>query len=229
MLKNRLLRITSIFAVFYWSFSWWGYKFFFFLTTRPNLSRSVLAHICTVACAWVYFLHIPIQIVLCWKRGIVFIVKKLFINTICVIFISLYAFLVSIFEENRWALVSKFFIGSNAYSLDYLRYLIKVVPTGQGADIVLCFLMALVSGHMVCSKMAECTNKEFKKMLGIWFIIILINEVIVQRLLFYRNGSLLDILNNMAGVLVSLLLSIRWSSRMLTYEVIGSVSRGAAS
>ena len=98
-----------------------------------------------------------------------------------------------------------------------LTDLITIVLTasGEGLEVLLLFLLAFVSGYLVYPLM---NNRKFFKrspvilvMLVGWLIVVSINEAFIQKLWTSgRDWDFLDILHNMVGVLIGLILSIRW-------------------
>jgi|GEM_PF-2421232 len=184
-------------ALIYWSSSVWGYSFFFWF--NDTYSRAVLVQ-------WL-ILFIFIVIV----AG-VFLEKKLFrcrrvlkvaaLNIGYLFIVVAYAYIVSIVEEHRWELICK-----SQHSLKDLWYLIRVIPTASAIVMEFAFLLALISGFVI-----RYFKKDFIliKALGVWFGIIFINEMVLQRyFLSYKNGSLLDVFNQMAVVLIGLILSVK--------------------
>lgn len=77
----------------------------------------------------------------------------------------------------------------------------------EGCDIVFLSFVSFVSGLLLKSDI-----KMMFSALAIWFFIILINETIVQGVIFsdIRKGQPLDIVYNMAGILIGLFLSRKY-------------------
>lgn len=79
----------------------------------------------------------------------------------------------------------------------------------EGLDIVFYFILALISGFLTYRQVTRFDFKGFLLAFLAWVLIISVNELI-QHSLPMREGSTGDFGSNMAGVLVGLLLSIRW-------------------
>lgn len=99
--------------------------------------------------------------------------------------------------------------GDMALSLDSLKNIIARVLDAEGVDLALSFFLALLSGLIIYSPTARFDWKNFRNAFMAWLIIISINEII-QYCLPFREGDMRDIIYNMAGVTLGLLLSIRW-------------------
>lgn len=93
--------------------------------------------------------------------------------------------------------------------LYFVYILAQKNPNAEGLDIIFTFILALLSAFL-----SDKFNFKisFGSLLLVWFFILFINEMGVQRafLSHIRSGTMIDIRNNMAGILIGLAISMRW-------------------
>ena len=205
MLNRKSLLTFPILALVVWSSSWWAYRIFRKMdfphpySLRPVFMLSARAIISLLALA-----HIVYQIAYVKNHYPRLVMRVVFFNIIGLCFVAFYALVVSMSQENTWGLIVK-----SPYPL---KYLITVILSAPGYDIIFLFFLALISGYIIYSPTSRFNRNEFLKVLAAWFFIIFINEMIFQRFIFtFRTCSIFDIFNNMfGGILPGLVLSFRW-------------------
>lgn len=207
MNNKRFFLTFAGFGIFICSFSWWGYDAYMAVPDRSIFMQKAIKVVLSLALA-----HFTCQIVLLKKAKAKTgqILTKVVSDVIGFAFLGFYVLLISTIRDNRWGLLSDFFKGATTYTF---KTLIPVIMAGEGLDIAFFFFTALISGYLVYSPMIKVGTREFIKALGIWFIIIFINEMVIQRFFLSdaRTGCMYDVLNNMVGgVFVGLVLSRRW-------------------
>ena len=206
--NKRFLLVFFGAAAFVWSFSCWGYGVYMHVTHLQHFKRYDFMQLSLIGILSLSLTHIALQIRAIRKTGAKSVAKSITLNIAGLCFVCLYAFLVSVIQDNRWVLLSDFFNGAAFYPL---KMLVPLIMAGEGLDVVFFFFLALISGYVIYSPAARFSGREFTKMLIIWFLIIFIDEMIIERFfLSYRSGSMLDVVNNMSGgVLIGLLLGRR--------------------
>jgi len=98
---------------------------------------------------------------------------------------------------------------SGTATIEALNGVFFRVIDAEGLDLTLCFFLAFISGRIIYSRTTDFDIGNFKKALLVWVGILTINEII-QYALPFREGAALDILYNMIGVTLGLLLSTGW-------------------
>ena len=83
-------------------------------------------------------------------------------------------------------------------------------PNAEGLDMVFAFLLALFSGGIIYSKIEKFQTGRFFSALSLWFLVLLVNEMAIQRVLFFRKSQAGDLVNNMTAVFIGLILSGTW-------------------
>lgn len=205
MINRKTLLTFSILSLVVWSSSWWAYRIFRAMdfphpySLRPVFMLSAMAVISLLALA-----HMVYQIASLKNYNPRLVMRVVFFNVIGLLFVAFYALIVSMSQENTWGLIVK-----SPYPLEYL---ITVILSAPGYDIILLFFLALISGYIIYSPTGKFKRNEFLKALVAWCLIIFINEMIFQRFIFtFRTSSVSDIFNNIfGGILPGLVLSFRW-------------------
>ena len=106
-------------------------------------------------------------------------------------------------NANHWSITAKVFLGIMCLYFVYRFAFRPQVSQPQQLDIIFVFGLALLSGFI--------NRASFGSLLLAWFCIIFINEMVIQGLFLpYRSGAISDIFNNMVGVSIGLMLSMKW-------------------
>jgi hypothetical protein len=205
--NKKFFPIFFILAVIVWSSSWWAYWVFRWMdyphpysySLRPVLMLNAMTFICLLALG-----HVTYQAIAVKNNNPLLLIRVLFYNIIGLCFVAFYALIVSVVQENTWALIIK-----SPYPF---KYLITIILSAPGYGIIFLFFLALISGYMLYPPSDKFNKNEFLKLLAVWFFIIFINEMIFQRFIFtFRTSSIVDVFNDMlGGVLPGLTLSLKW-------------------
>jgi hypothetical protein len=83
-------------------------------------------------------------------------------------------------------------------------------PDAEGLDMVFSFLLAFSSGGIIYSKIEKFQAGRFFSALSLWFLVLLVNEMVIQRVLFFRKSQAGDFINNLTAVFIGLFLSSTW-------------------
>lgn len=186
MNKNDFLRTFFfnfiVFGTIVWSGSWWGWHLFHKVVHASGWSQDKLIDRGIVFAAFLILAYIFQQIRLLRKSGSSWKLLKVFLSIIGIVFIAFFA-----------------------YQQD-LR------ADGEGIDVLFCFVLALSWGYLSYPATTTFDRRGFLGALSAWLGIIFTNEMIAQRFIFsdIRKGNMGDFGINMVGVLIGLLLSIRW-------------------
>lgn len=205
MFNNKLFLTFSTITLLIWSSSWWAYRLFLWVDGQVYGKRFFRMEIIIAGIIFILFLEILVQLFLLIKNKARLIPLKVFLNILGILFVGFYAFLVSIMQENTWGLIKA--------NVMPLRHLITVILAADGLDVLFLFFLAFISGHIIYYGENKFSGKRFVSALLIWFVIIFINEMVIQEFLVssFRIGSLTDVFHNMlGGVFIGLLLSSRW-------------------
>lgn len=208
MYKKRLFLTFSILAVFYWTCSILGYGWYMDRIKSPGSSEYIFMLVPVAAGIAFALAYLITQAILLKSNKSNFIKTRLFLSFIGICFVCLSAYMVSVMRNpvlNKVVLDA--LSGHNTYSpVDLSRRLLDA----EGLDLMFCFVLALISGHIVYSKKIGFDIKGFFIALLAWAIILSVKEVI-KCYLPLRDADIWDIVKNITGgVLPGLVLSSRW-------------------
>lgn len=208
MNKKRFLLTFSILAVVYWACSILGYSWYMNIIRAPGSSEYIFMLfpiIMGFICASGYLF---MQITLLNKRSSNFIKTKIFLSLIGLCYVCLASYIVSLIRNpvNQKLLLDVLSGHVKYRPLD----LACVIMDAEGLDLLFCFVLAFISGHLVYSKKIKLDVRGFFVALLAWGIILALKEVI-KYYLPYRDADMWDVVKNMiGGVLPGLVLSGRW-------------------
>lgn len=86
---------------------------------------------------------------------------------------------------------------------------LAIIIDSEGIDMFFHFFLATISRYVAYSFREKFSLREFKNLWIVWFLIILVGEIVIQGRTIQRFVSPFDILNNMIGVTVALFLCLK--------------------
>lgn len=211
MSYKRFSVTLSILAVVYWSFAWWGRGVYFWAVHRLTQFRFAQTVLVPLFLAGA-LAHIIYQVKLFQGKKKLSLIA---VNIAGIIAVCIFAIFVSLLRNSgNPAIISEFFRGLRLeYGFGGLIHQLIDNIDAEGMDLMFCFFLALISGDIISFSRPGFNKKEFIKALAAWFVIILISEMVIQQFFIAaRTGSIGDIFSNMAGVLIGLFLSLRFSA-----------------
>ena len=219
--KNKWLgRLAALLAFFTCSSPYWTLWVFNWLSpTREALRQRVY-----IVSSFVFFLIIigcPVIQTLLIKgklslraKGILTL-KKVILNLAGTALVFIYSLYVSAKAENRlswiWGWIDEILFKRTRPFGELITTILA--GSGEGLEILLLFLLALLSGYIIYPLTSgfKFFKRVFVPVLVGWLVVVSINEGFMQGLWIPgREWDFRDISNNMVGVSVGLLLSIRW-------------------
>lgn len=206
MNHRKFFQIFFILAVFTWSFSLWGYKIYIRVVDYFSHYRIMQVAIFLYILFVVGYLITQIRILR--ENGSGSILTKTIRSTIWLLLLMLWVFIVCLFRfpQNVKMLYHPFQFGVPRF-LD-----------AEGIEVFFYFVLAFFSGRILYSSLVKVISREFWLIFIAWFIILFVNELGIQNLLCQLNKlstffpirtiSIYDIVNNMGGVIIGLVLSL---------------------
>lgn len=175
---------------------------------KPGSSQYIFMRLPVLAGVVFAFIYLVAQIILLNKRKSNFIKTKVFLSFAGICLVCLGAYMVSLMRN---PVHQKLFLDALAGHVKYrLLDLARVILDAEGLDLMFCFMLAVISGHLVYSKKIKFDIKGFFVALLAWGIMLSIKEVI-KYYLPLRDADVWDIVKNMTGgILPGLVLSSRW-------------------
>jgi len=221
--RKFIIKLSSI-AIVFWIVSEGLYWLYHEVVSAEGYSLHKFMHVALWAGITIALAIIITRIILlCSSNNSKFIVREIFFTVACLGFIFFYALMVSAFRNpNQLPVVSSIIQEFRLGLPDYLakglfpfrglvalvRGVIHSILDAEGLDIGFCFVAAFASRYILYPLKTRVLKKEFLTLLLAWLIIIAINEICIQSMLSYRNGSLWDVFNNALGALIGVTLSV---------------------
>lgn len=208
MTNKKFFWAFSILAVIYWACSILGYRWYMDKVHSPGSSEYIFMLLPIIAGIIFIFVYLLTQAILLNNRQSRFSKTKVFLSFIGICYVCLAAYTVSLMRNPvHQRLFLDFLSGHVRYRLLDLA---RVLLDAEGLDLLFCFGLAVISGHLIYSKKVKFDIKGFFLVLSAWAIILSVKEVI-KYYLPLRNADVWDAVKNMiGGVLPGLALSSRW-------------------